>query len=226
MKIKRISSKASLLPCIVEFAEQLATGNDTIYSFSFEYEIAERVRQEMRAMAQKEAPHSSADELLHEATTRVTRRVEDAFKGRGHDVDVSKYMIEIEDKLAYPAKEIQALSVELARSKADRKLGEEMELVSDHGLRFVVRELGLREAIQGLLVEPADEIDEIDLIAVQEQLGITVEGESFPFEVTFDGFIFVIDDDGSIFVSTVNLPSEVRQGVNELIRRLADALYT
>ena len=151
--------------------------------------------------------------------------IEDAPTGRGVDPDLSMYLSQLEEKLDYPAKEIYALSVELTKSKAEDKLGEELELQSDRGLQFVVRELGLREAIQGILVEPAGGINEIDLNAIQEQQGYSVEGESFPFEVTAEGFVFVIDDDGSIFVSTVNLPSEVRQRVNEIIRTLADTLY-
>lgn len=100
-----------------------------------------------------------------------------------------------------------------------------MEVRSDSGRRFVIRELGLRETIDGVLIEPTAECEELNVDALAEQPAWELRGEWFPYELFADGFVFVIDDDGSVFVSTANLPTEFREKALELIRIIAEILY-
>jgi hypothetical protein len=71
----------------------------------------------------------------------------------------------------------------------------------------------------------ADQVQEIDVELLLGQQRWQIEGEWFPYEVHADEFVFVIDDDGSIFVSTANLPGELREKASRMIRQIADALY-
>jgi hypothetical protein len=88
-----------------------------------------------------------------------------------------------------------------------------------------VHELGLKEAIQGILVEPTEQVEEIDIDSIREHGRWRVQGEWFPYAVYANEFVFVIDDDGSVFVSTINLPVELRDKANSIIRQIADLLY-
>ncbi len=225
MRTKRRIGAHELFESIVALARAAANMQDSkTYSISLEFALTELVREEMRRMAQQELPRGAAKELLRAALSRVTTRVEKTLETEQVRFDLSKYERRVREKLAFPAKEIRNLGEELSKSRSESRLGAKEELISDRGRRFVVHELGLREAIQGLLVEATDQVQEIDVDLLPGQRW-QIEGEWFPYEVHADEFVFVIDDDGSIFVSTANLPGELREKASRMIRQIADALY-
>ena len=179
----------------------------------------------MRTLAQTERWLPTASQLLGLAIDRVMERVKAALGNRGIGLDFKKYVAAVREKLAFPAKEIQKLSTQLDESRQSHRLGSKEELVSDDGSHLLVHELGLRDAIQGLLVEASEDRTELNLDNLREQPSWRLQGEWFPYELYVDDFVFVIDDDGSIFVSTANLPLELRHRASELLRRIADLLY-
>lgn len=227
MKTHRTSADADKIRTIVQIIRALRQNNDRKkYSSSLEFALADLVRDEMRSIAQRERRFPRSADLLGVAIERVTGTIEKALDGENIGVDLNKYIAKVRTTLTYPAKEIQCLGEKLAESRHIDKLGAKQDVIAESGCEFVVHELGLREAIQGLLVEPAEQCQEINVDVIRDQRDWRVEGEWFPYEVFAEEFVFVIDDDGSIFVSTRNLPPELRQKANRLLRQLAELLFT
>jgi hypothetical protein len=227
MKIKRTAPEVQRVEAIVEMAAALVEmGEQRQYSQSIEFTLMELVRDEMRATAQEESWLPNSDELLERAIHRVVQKVENAIGTRSVELDFAKYVRTLREKLDFPAREIQKLSERLTESRQTEKLGTKKTILSDSGNQLIVHELGLREATQGLLVESPEDRNEIDVDRLREQPGWRIEGEWFPYELFAEELIFVIDDDGSIFVSTVNLPLDVRHRADGLLRRVAELLYS
>jgi len=119
---------------------------------------------------------------------------------------------------------MQELGEKLTESRSLQKLGAKEELAADPTRRFDIYPLGLREAIYGLLAKPTGDY-EWDIDGLREQEDWQLQGDWFPYELIVDEFIFVIDDDGSIFVSTANLPRELREKAGGLLQRVIRRLY-
>lgn len=227
MKLRRKSGDADRVQSIVEMATGLIRSDDRKkYSLGIEFAITELVRDEMRSLAQRERHFPSANDLLRLAIERVSEKIETALAQTKGDFDLDTYVHKVRTSLRFPAMEIQSLGEKLAESRDVERLGAKEDMISDSGRHFVVHELGLRHAIQGMLVEPTEECQEINIDAIREQPRWQVEGEWFPYEVLAEDFVFVIDDDGSVFVSTANLPPELRKSAVGLLRQVAELLYT
>lgn len=226
MKIRRTSADADRIKSIADMAMALARSDARKqYSVGVEFSLAELIRDEMRSIARQQRHLPSSTDLLGLAVERVTGKVEAALNREVIHLDLGKYIANVRKKLRFPAKEIHALSEKLAESRNVEKLGEKEDAVSDSGRHYVIHELGLREAIQGILVEPAEDCREINIDLLSEQPSWQVHGDWFPYEVFAEEFVFVIDDDGSIYVSTANLPHELREKARALIRDMANLLY-
>ncbi len=226
MKERRITGSEVIIDSIVALAQSASLAqHESKMSISLDFALTELVRGEMRLMAQDNSQFGRSDDFLRAAFRRVTTKVETALDAKDIRLDLHEYEKQLIEKLRFPAKEIQTLGEKLAQSRRSQKLGAKEELAVDGVHHFIVHELGLREAIHGLLVEPTAQVTEINVAALREQKTWRVEGEWFPYEVVADDFVFVIDDDGSIFVSTVNLPGEIVLDIRRLIGQLAKILY-
>jgi len=227
MKIPRPSTNAERLEAIVEMAAALVlNGDEKKYSMAFEFALAELVREEMRKLAQANQRLRDDRQLLAEAFEQVLGRVKASLGKRQLELNLKKYISAVREKLAYPAKEIQQLSRELVESRQLLRLGSKAEVGTEDGSHLMIHELGLRDSIQGLLVEALENRTELNLDNLRERSDWTIQGEWFPYELYVDDFVFVIDDDGSIFVSTENLPWELRHRASDLLKQIADLLYS
>jgi hypothetical protein len=159
------------------------------------------------------------------AMKMVMGKVNDVLATNDIEVNLNGYVAAVREKLAFPAKEIYRLGEQLGTSRRAQRLGTKEELVSESGSPFIIHELGLREAIQGLLVEPSQDRMELNFDALGRHEGWRLEGEWFPYELYADDFVFVIDDDGSIFVPTANLPPELQHRASDLLKHIAELLY-
>ena len=216
---------------IVESVVGLSRGvsparSTTNYSMTIEFALMELTRIEMRWIAQTEQPPAQPDELLKSALRRVRATIEEAFEHNDVSLELGTYEKQLLKKLKFPAKEIQKLGRQLADSRRSLRLGSKEESAENQSGRFVVNELGLRGAINGLLAQPHDEIKEINIEKLRDGKIGQLEGEWFPYEVLVGDFVFVIDDDGSIFVATMNFPQEILREAREMINELAKAIYT
>jgi len=226
MKIRRVSPDAERLTAIVEMARALEEKKDRKkYSLGIEFALAELVRSEMRRIAQDEPTNFGNRDILEKATDRALEQVHEALHRKQVNIDLQKYASTVREKLKFPAKEMQQLSNNLVQSRRIQKLGAKEELAADSGIHCIIHELGLREAIQGLLAEPIGDTRDLNIDGLREQREWRLNGDWFPFELLVEQFVFVIDDDGSVFVSTANLPIDLKDHAGALLRRVIDRLY-
>lgn len=128
--------------------------------------------------------------------------------------------------LKWTAYEVMQLSRDLAKSKELQIAGDRRQLSAPHVQRTqpIERvEIGLQGAIEGLLVRPLGFQCKLDF----EHLGneYSRSGDWFPFEITKGDLLFVVDDDGSIFISTENFPQELFKHASDEIEALAQSIY-
>jgi len=96
---------------------------------------------------------------------------------------------------------------------------------SDENQQFAIHQIGLAGSPTGLLARPAsDENLTLDFDALQEHLPCETSGERFPVEVFCHNHIFVVDDDGSVFVSVDSLPPQTVERVGDLLRKIVGVL--
>ena len=174
----RLASAADRVKCIIEMAMALAQDQRrTQYSTGIEFSLAELVREEMRTRARFQRSPGSPEDLLRVSIDHVVAGIETALEMHEVKVNLSKYINKVRERLTYPAREIQSLADKLVESKNARRLGAQEEMALDSGRHFVVHELGLRESIHGLLVEPTDECEEINLNSLREESRWQVKGD-------------------------------------------------
>lgn len=128
--------------------------------------------------------------------------------------------------LKWTAHEVVQLSRDLATSKELQKVGDRRQLLVSHVQRtqpVEIVEIGLQGAIEGLLVRPLGIHYRIDFARLGHEY--TLSGDWFPFEVTKGDLLFVVDDDGSIFISTENFPVELFNRASAEIQELAQRIY-
>jgi hypothetical protein len=136
--------------------------------------------------------------------------------------DFSEYFKAAERKLRAPAMELSDLRTKLRASKELARTGQETFVEGVQS--YQIKELGLKGSIEGLLIYPLADIVEIDLDKLRQ--AYMVEGEWFPFQITSHNFTFVIDDDGSIFTSTENFSEGMMSDAKEILKQIADDLYS
>ena len=121
--------------------------------------------------------------------------------------------------LKYPASEIKELTRELSRSRASERIGPRILLSNLNNTHEIV-EIGLADSIKGLLAKPVSEHVRMDLEKLKAQ-GFDIEGEWFPYEIRMEELSYIVDDDGTIYISTDNFPerllSEARNNLTELV---------
>jgi hypothetical protein len=113
----------------------------------------------------------------------------------------------------------------LIESKERRRIADK-STSSIHGasLAFDVAELGLHGSVEGLLATPTRGVKALNVERVRETY--PTHGEWFPFEVSVGDLLFVIDDDGVIFVSTENFPKDMLERARTILHQVAEALYS
>lgn len=231
MKIPRRSGKIGTSDSVTELAAATAskiasTGNRQVYSASLEFALTELVRERMRAIAQHDAMGLTGPDLLQRAAADVTSELVPALEANQLELEFAPYLKAVKAKLKNTAKEICTLSRELSRSRIDRRIGDKAAMHAQSGKSFSVLELGLRDSIHGLFVEPPEAMEQINVEAFGEQRDWKVEGDWFPYEIhSPDGSLFIIDDDGSVFISTEGLSRELLRDLHQKIRWVTEVLY-
>jgi hypothetical protein len=186
--------------------------------------VDELVKQNMRQLSQGRVEVRGGDDLLDAALRHTTDQLQNALDSHRVTFDLAPYLEHANESLGAVAKELSDLSNKLIESKSQKRVGEKIPIAGadDHGL-YEVLELGLLESIEGLLVTPTVRVATLNVDSIRQ--AFPTKGEWFPFEVTVDDFIFVIDDDGALFISTENFPSEVLDRARNVLHRLAETLF-
>jgi hypothetical protein len=223
MKRRTTSTSRLILDNVVALAsEQTKRGAGSHkYSSAIELGLSEMVRECMRKMAQSRIPPVSGM-LLESALEESFGRVKGELQRAKIHLPLDQYRGQIKKMLKPVAGEMEKLTERLAHARQTGKLADEEVVATGAHTPYEVRPIGLRGLTEGLLVQPIGDDIEIDLDSLPE--GCTVRGDWYPFEVQYEDILFVLDDDGSIFVSVENFPEReavrVRDQLHELARRI------
>jgi hypothetical protein len=225
LKLRVVSEEQFITASIADALKNLKqdAGNEGIaYSTTIESSIAELVRLEMRKIAQKTELGMSPEggDLLSQAIQAAQLKL----KMSGADSDLRNYLNRIRTALRTSANEIFQLGSELRRSKDTERIGKPVPFSSKAQVQYEIKEVGLQGAIEGLLAYPLSDGFEIDMEMMKALY--KVEGDWFPFGLNKDGFVYVIDDDGSAFVATQHFSAELIGEARNILRQIADELYT
>jgi hypothetical protein len=224
MKKRTTSTSRLILDNIVSLASELANqgASKDRYSSAIELGLSEMVRECMRRMAQSRiAPRSGG--LLVNALKESFGRVERELRQAEIRISLSQYREQVMNTLKPVAAEMEKLGERLTHARQSGKLAAEEVVTTESHTRYEVREIGLRGLTEGLLVQPTGDDFEINLDGLPE--GCTVRGDWYPYEVRYEDILFVLDDDGSIFVSVENFPERLAMRVREQLHELARLIY-
>ncbi|MGB3205777.1 MAG: hypothetical protein WBB28_12370 [Crinalium sp.] len=93
-------------------------------------------------------------------------------------------------------------------------------------ITFELIEIGFNNSTEGILLYPLiEKMDEFAIETSYLEISVNIDGDRFPFEITFKDFLFILDDDGSIFVFVENFPEKIIAQVKESLLTLATSLY-
>ncbi len=228
MKIRVSTEKEFILNSIVEaITARHKARKEADYGDTIRFGVTELARIYMREVARRETNehyyYHDQYGLLNEALSRTEQAIQEALVPHRIQFDISE-LAGLEDELVYPAKELAELGEKLSQAKRVDRIGSKRRLSPTGSIPFEIIEIGLTGFIEGLLIRPLVNTVELNL----EEIGApyTVEGEWFPFQVQVEDFTFVIDDDGTIFISTQNFPPGLFERVREMLWELARRVYT
>lgn len=231
MKHHRISRDTQVLERLAALirlaSEQHRQQDQEIPSIGFAMD--EAIKEAMRRFAQEHSGFRDPHELLRVAIDDTTERLNAAIGQQGLRFDWEQYLEEASNSLKGVAKEIHRLSGKLRESKtAKRVYDRERSARADEEVvgtpLFEIRELGLLDSIEGLLAIPSAVSGTIDIDAIRE--GFQVTGDWFPYEVGVGELVYVVDDDGSVLVSTENFPKELVERARQTLEDIATHLYS
>lgn len=201
--------------------KQLRGGSTTL-----EASIVELVRETMREIARNEPENSGKEDLLSSAIAETENAILQELGGSGIKCNLSPFFQVAKKELKQTAIELSDLSKRLFESRRDKRVKEQLIDLSDLEKSFSIHQIGLEGFPTGLLARPADhQTLELDFNALRTRIPCEIAGEAFPIEVMCKRYVFVVDDDGAVFVSVDGLPVDEVHDVEELLQHIAQALY-
>ena len=187
----------------------------------------------------------SIDELLKINMIKTARKIDDVFPEKDilnesiqltessilqeseiHNLhsNVKKYFDNAQTKYGPLSNEISKLKRQLFTSKEGKRIGETFSLKTINQFPYEIGEIGLKDSIEGLILTPLLDSFQIDMGKVHHNY--IVVGEWFPFEIKIDYLTFVLDDDGTIYVSTENYPQDLMEKSKTTLKELASEIYS
>ncbi len=225
----RINSDIEFIVTSIIESIQNNPKRDTEYSSTIELALTELVRATMRTIAQENIQRGSRRvQLLLEAIDMTELQIKEYFDLGKKDFNIDEYLKMYHDNikkhLKYAGQEIENLTSRLMDSRERSRIGDRQRQKTKKGVLFEVINIGLREMIEGILVRPINKGIGINIDTAKTKYD--VKGDWYPFAITINRFTFVADDDGTIFVSTDNLPHDLVYEAREILNQLASDLYT
>ena len=197
---------------------------ETTYNVAIGFALIELMRIRMQRLAMEDESPLRPRRLLATASRSVVTEIENLMRQRQVAFDLRIYVRQAEKQLKPASRELEKLSGSLKRSRTQGKVGAEEFHEAAVRLPCEVRRLGLADKPDGLLLLPRQATSEIDIDNIKRIPDCQVLGDWFPFEVYCGDFLFVVDDDGSVFVSIENLPERISIEVQRYAETIALAL--
>lgn len=222
MSFRILSQEEFTLKNLVELIESAMERGSTRYSSSIECSLTELVKERMRRIVQEDDLYRSGD-ILGFAIQDVREKLQELLGARANGFDLSPYFNSAKATLKFPARELSDLGNRLRLSRSTKRIGERRRIAEAAQAPFEITEVGLQNLIEALIASPAGQVYELNLEEVKRSY--EVEGDWFPFQIVVEEFEFVIDDDGTVFISTENFPEKLVMEAREILLVLAKLLY-
>ncbi|MBD2098477.1 hypothetical protein H6F90_25740 [Trichocoleus sp. FACHB-591] len=222
MRFKLLSQEEFILQNVVDLIQSSVVRESQTCSSAVEFGLTELVKEQMRRIAQENNTQRWGD-ALELAILDVRQKVEGRLAERHIRFDLKPHLGGIETALKYPGKEITYLQDRLAQSRRTNRIGKRNRIAEAAQTPFEITEVGLQNSIEALIAAPVGKVYELNLEEVRRSY--EVEGEWFPFQVAVEEFEFVVDDDGTVFISTENFPEKLVLEAREMLVGLAKRLY-
>jgi hypothetical protein len=223
MKEKVSSERKFILDAIAQEASR-KRGNAQVeqYSNIVQYSVDELIRSNLRQLAQRRDRGGNEKEMMDYSVRMAEEAIHAEMTLRGAEFDSRKYTNQILKELAPIAKEMFDLGTELLHSRETERIGERESFHDEAHFPFEVVEIGLKGSIEGLIAAPTAEEFHLSLGSIDHFC--KNDDKRFPLEIEIDKFLYIVDDDGSAFISTENFPdaliSEARRYLIELCKQI------
>lgn len=221
LKFEVISDHEFVLNTVDQMLEERDGNYSNQFDSTIDYAIVELTKIKLRDLAQLGDRRFKENK---DALNIASNAVQEEIQKRNPQFVINKNYRKSLHSLSYPALEIMELTNELSRSREIERIGNRISLPNSNNIYEIVQ-IGLSGSIEGLLAKPVSECVLIDLDNFKEQ-HYDINGEWFPFEIMVEDFIFILDDDATIYISTDNFPerllSEAKKNLMDLVTALCN----
>ena len=187
--------------------------------------LTELIRLQMREIAANTSNEWFwGNSILEKALRQTLLDVESYFPDVSR-ANLDPHLERARETLKFVAKEITDLQEKLRSAREREEILDRRRFVEDVEVPFEMISVGTRQSLEGLMVMP---IGEQDCYLRLENLDNSwrISGEWFPFELAIGELTFIVDDEGTIFISTENLPQTLISQIREMLYQIAQRLYT
>ena len=221
MSLQVLSQERFILNSLEERVRFLMKQDTEPYSLGIEFGIAELVRMQMRELAQVQGEREAV--ILERSMEMAEAKLNEWCARTELVYDFTPYFSGVRKGLKFAAKEISELSRQLARSRQSERVASRERVTDCAAIPLEIVQVGLRNAIESLMVIPLAEEFELDLEGVRQVYEF--QGQWFPYQVSIESFSLLLDDDGTILVATVSLSEASIWRARETLLTLAQQLY-
>lgn len=227
MKDKIESGERIEIRRIVESIKQHKKGGSEVYSTILEWDITEVLKKRLKSFARDANPEETfaSQSLLPSCIAHVKLLLTSGLEESGIDFDLSPYLAQAEESLNPPAKQISESLGGRAILKAQ---GIDIPPPQTHhlesGVIVLVTHIGYADSIDGLFLTPQTESFGVNLEAIDAGASTDTDID-YPYEIHSGGMCFVLDDDGTIFVSTKQTSQGTSDDVLGAMISLANRIF-
>ena len=234
MKDKIKSGEQSEIQRIINSIKVHKRGGLWVYSTLLEWDITEVLKAKLKSTArddQANVPEGDTDLLsdcIERLKSELTRQLEDS------DVDLDPYFEQARDSLGLAAQQISDSRDGRDRLKAyGVDMPRPVDIDLESGVLAKLTYIGFADAsgwsVDGLFLTPQSESFELDIESIGDDFETDDDYESsglaYPIEIHRNRMCFVLDDDGTIFVSTKDNDRASTEDVRNDLIRLANRLF-
>ncbi len=194
------------------------------YSNIINYSIDELIKINIIKTARGTDGNVSKRDILDESIELTELSILEEGERHNMHSDVRKYFDDAQTKYGPLSNEISKLKQQLFASKEDERVGEIFSIVTESQFPYEVGEIGLKDSIEGLILTPFPDSFQIDMGRAYHKYDVA--GEWYPFEIKIDYLTFVLDDDGTIYISTENYPKDLMEKTKVTLKELASEIYS
>ena len=194
------------------------------YNNIIDYSIDELMKINIRKTARENNVPFPKKDILNEAIEMTKSSLLEECRVHNLTFEINQYFDDKKTKFGPLANEISKLKQELLSSKEGSRIGNTLTLKTDDQFSYEIVEIGLKESVDGLILTPVSEEFQVAMVKLHHDYDVI--GEWFPFEIRIDYLTFILDDDGTMFVSTENYPQNLLEEAKNILEKVASDIYT